>query len=62
MDEQKPQGRTNYDWVNGMRVGIIAGGVIGLVVGLLIGWAPFAIMLIGAAVGGVLGAQMAQRW
>ncbi len=62
MEEQKRQGRTNYDWVNGMRVGIIAGGVVGLVIGLVVGWAPFVIMLIGGAAGGVLGAQMAQRW
>ena len=62
MDDNNRQGRTNYDWVNGMRVGIITGGAIGLVVGLLIGNIPAVTLLIGAATGGVAGAKLAQRW
>ena len=62
MDEEKRQGLTNYDWVNGMRVGILAGGIFGIVLGWLIGEIPFVLMLIGAAIGGFLGAKLAQRW
>jgi hypothetical protein len=62
MDENQKQGRTNYDWVNGMRVGMIVGGVAGLLIGLVTGVVPFAFLLGGAAVGGFVGARMAQRW
>jgi uncharacterized protein YcfJ len=62
MDEQKPQGRTNYDWVNGMRVGILAGGIAGLLLGWLTGFVPIVLLLIGAAAGGFIGARTAQRW
>jgi len=62
MDDHKPQGRTNYDWVNGMRVGILVGGITGIAIGWFTGWVPPILMLIGAAGGGFLGAQLAQRW
>ena len=62
MDEEQPQGRTNYDWVNGMRVGMIVGGILGILIGWAIGDIPFVLMLIGAAAGGFLGAQLANRW
>ncbi len=62
MDEDHRQGRTNYDWVNGMRVGIIVGGIAGILLGWLVGDIPFVLMLIGAAAGGVLGAKLANRW
>ncbi len=62
MGEQQTPGRTNYDWVNGMRVGILAGGILGVLVGWAIGDMPFVLMLIGAACGGFLGAKLATRW
>ena len=62
MDDKQPQGRTNYDWVNGMRVGILVGGILGIALGWVIGAIPFVLMLIGAAGGGFLGAQLANRW
>lgn len=61
MDEQR-QGRTNYDWINGMRVGIIVGAIVGLLIGLAIGWFPFVWFVVGAAAGGFLGAKLADRW
>ena len=62
MDEQPRQGRTNYDWVNGMRVGVLVGGIIGIALGWATGFMPAVLMLIGAAGGGFLGAKLAQRW
>lgn len=55
-------GHTNYDWINGMRVGILVGAILGLLVGLAVGWLPFIWLLIGGGAGGYLGAQMAHRW
>jgi uncharacterized membrane protein len=60
-NRNKP-GHTNYDWINGMRVGIIVGAVVGLLLGLAIGWFPFIWLIVGGAAGGVLGAKMADRW
>lgn len=40
MESKEKQGRTNYDWVNGMRVGILAGGIVGMLIGWLIGVNP----------------------
>ena len=62
MEQHRPQGRTNYDWVNGMRVGILVGGIIGILIGWVTGFLPAILMLGGAAGGGYLGAQLAQRW
>ncbi|MEA2001779.1 MAG: hypothetical protein U9N84_07845 [Actinomycetota bacterium] len=64
MDEQKhkAQGRTNYDWVNGMRIGIIVGAAVGLLLGLAIGGLPAIWLIIGGAAGGFVGAKMAPRW
>lgn len=61
-DPQHRPGHTNYDWINGMRVGIVVGGVLGILAGVLIGWAPFVLLLVGGAAGGVLGANLAHRW
>ena len=61
MDEQR-QGRTNYDWINGMRVGIIVGGILGIIVGVVVDWLPFMWLVLGAAAGGFLGARLANRW
>lgn len=61
-DQQRKPGHTNYDWINGMRVGIIVGSVAGLLLGLAVDWAPFVWLLVGGAAGGVLGAQLAHRW
>ena len=64
MDDQdrERQGRTNYDWINGMRVGIVVGAVLGLLLGLAIGGFPFIWLIVGGACGGYLGAKMAPRW
>ena len=61
-DPENRPGHTNYDWINGMRVGIIVGGILGMLVGLAIGWFPFLWLLVGGAAGGVLGANLAHRW
>jgi uncharacterized membrane protein YfcA len=60
MDDE-PQGRTNYDWVNGLRVGILAGGLLAGLIGWAIGQLPFVWMVIGAAIGGYIGVRMARR-
>ena len=39
-DPEHRPGHTNYDWINGMRVGIIVGGILGMLIGLAIGWFP----------------------
>ena len=61
-DPRHRPGHTNYDWINGMRVGIVVGAVLGILIGVLVGWAPFALLLVGGASGGVLGANLAHRW
>ena len=64
MDDQEHQteGRTEYDWINGMRIGIIIGAVLGLLLGWSLGGFPVVWLIIGAAAGGFLGAKMAPRW
>jgi len=62
MAEQQRQGRTNYDWVNGMRVGILVGGIAGILIGWVVGSIPLVFVLLGAATGGFLGARLANRW
>ena len=61
-DPQNRPGHTNYDWINGMRVGIVVGAALGILVGVLLDWAPFVLLLVGGAAGGVLGANLAHRW
>ena len=61
-DRRNEPGHTNYDWINGMRVGIVVGAVSGLLLGLAVGWAPFVWLLGGGAVGGFLGVKLAHRW
>lgn len=63
MNEQHPRpGKTNYDWINGMRVGILFGAIVGLLVWFLVGGFPILWLIVGAACGGFLGAKMAPRW
>jgi uncharacterized protein YcfJ len=62
MESRDKQGRTDYDWVNGMRVGILAGGIVGVLIGWLTGVIPLLMALLGAAGGGFLGARLADRW
>ena len=62
MDDDQTQGRTNYDWVNGMRVGAIVGGIVGMLAGWAIGDFPFILLLVGAIGGGFLGARLSNRW
>ncbi len=62
MESKEKQGRTDYDWVNGMRVGILAGGIVGVLIGWLTGVIPLLMTLLGAAGGGFLGARLADRW
>ena len=62
MDKHKGEGHTNYDWINGMRIGIIVGAIVGILVGLQLGGFPFIWLVIGGGLGGFLGAKMAPRW
>lgn len=64
MDDQdhRTEGRTDYDWIHGMRIGMIVGAVLGLLVGWSLGGFPVVWLIIGAAAGGFLGAKMAPRW
>ncbi len=61
-DRRNEPGHTNYDWINGMRVGILVGAILGLLIGLATGVFPFIWLLLGGGVGGFLGAKMAHRW
>ncbi|MDJ0925778.1 MAG: hypothetical protein QNJ77_14575 [Acidimicrobiia bacterium] len=61
-DQHHEQGRTNYDWISGMRVGILVGGLLGLVLGWAFDAFPFIWLIVGGAAGGFLGAQLARRW
>ena len=64
MDDQynRTRDRTEYDWINGMRIGIIIGAVIGLLLGLATGGFPAIWLIIGGAAGVFIGAKMAPRW
>lgn len=60
--DNRTRDQTEYDWINGMRIGIIIGAVIGLLLGLATGGFPAIWLIIGAATGGFIGAKMAPRW
>lgn len=62
MNEDDRQGHTNYDWINGMRVGILAGGIGGILLGIVLGGFQFVGLIVGGALGGYLGAKSASRW
>lgn len=55
-DEKKtlPPGVQPYDKLNGVRVGALAGGVVGILPAVLL-WPAFGWVIGGAAVGGVVG-------
>ena len=59
---QKRPGQTNYDWINGMRVGTFVGAIFGILIGWALGQVSFIWLVIGGAAGGYLGAKMAYRW
>ncbi len=61
-EDDKPQDRTDYDWINGMRIGMIVGAVLGILIGLALGSFPYIWLVVGSASGGYLGAKMAPRW
>jgi hypothetical protein len=50
-----PAGRPPWDPVNGMRVGILAGGVVGVIITLITPVSGIWLTLVGGAVGGGLG-------
>lgn len=62
MDNEHGTGRPNYDWINGMRIGIIVGAILGILIGLELGGFPFIWLIVGGGAGGFLGAKMAPRW
>lgn len=61
-EEDRRQGHTNYDWINGMRVGMIVGAIVGILIGVSLGSFPFIWFIVGTAIGGYIGAKMAPRW
>jgi len=64
MDDQynRTQDPTEYDWSNGMRIGVIIGSAVGLLLGFSLAGLPAIWLIIGGAAGGFLGARMAPRW
>lgn len=61
-DDDNRQGRNDYDWINGMRVGMLVGAIGGILIGVSLGGITFMWFVAGTATGGYVGAKMASRW
>lgn len=61
-DPKNRPGHTNYDWINGMRVGIVVGATLGILLGWVFGSINFIWLVAGGAAGGFIGARTAHRW
>lgn len=55
-------GHQPYDRLVGMRVGVLVGGVLGIGATAVTGGAAWWAIPLGAAVGGLLGHRLADRW
>lgn len=59
-DDRLPAGRTPWDVFNGLRVGALAGGLLGATVPIVFGASWAWVVVVGAAVGGATG-YLSQR-
>lgn len=54
-DYRLPPGRQPYDVLNGLRIGALVGGIIGAIVMVLTSLDSLWVLLVGAAIGAVVG-------
>lgn len=54
-------GRQPYDALNGLRIGAVAGALLGAIVALLVGQAMVWLILVAGAIGGFLGYRFERR-
>jgi len=54
-DYQLPPGRQPYDVLNGLRIGALVGGILAAIVMVFTSLNSLWVLLIGAAIGGVVG-------
>ena len=54
-EREPPAGWTPWDPVNGLRVGVLAGGLVGVAATALIGGRAAWLILVGGALGGAVG-------
>ena len=54
-DYQLPPGRQPYDALNGLRIGALAGGIVGAIVLVVTSLESLWVLLVGAAIGAVVG-------
>ena len=54
-DYQLPPGRQPYDVLNGLRIGALAGGIVGAIVLVVTSLESLWVLLVGAAIGAVVG-------
>ena len=54
-DQRLPPGRQPYDPLSGLRVGAVAGGILGAAVIAVTSFAEVWLMLVGAVIGGAIG-------
>lgn len=57
-DERFPAGRQPYDAMNGIRIGALAGGILGITATALLSFSTIWLMILGAIVGAAAG----YRW
>jgi len=56
-DDRLPAGRQPYDFMNGLRIGALAGGILGIAATALLSFSTIWLTIIGAIIGAVAGYQ-----
>ncbi len=61
--DKHPAGRQPYDPLNGLRIGALAGGILGIAATALLSFSNIWLTLVGAVIGAVVGYWWEkQRW